>query len=67
MDFPPMRLNNIIAQTQSQSRALSSGLSGEERLEDFVFDGLGDTGAVVFDRDLYFVTEVFGGDGDCWR
>jgi hypothetical protein len=44
-----MRLHNIIAQAQSQARSLTRRLCGEKRLEDFVFDGVGDAGAIVFD------------------
>ncbi len=44
-----MRLHNIIAQTQSQARALPCWLGGEEGLKDFGFDGVGDAGAVVGD------------------
>jgi hypothetical protein len=37
---------------------------GEEWLEDFVFDGIGDAGAVVGNFYFNFVSKVFGGDGN---
>lgn len=53
MDFPSMHFHNIIAQTQTQSCSLPGRLGCEERLEDFVFDGVGDAGAVFRKRYLY--------------
>ena len=61
-----MRLYNIIAQRQSQSRSLPCRFGGEEGLEDFVFDGGRDARAVVGEGDLNCVSEVFGEDGYHW-
>ncbi len=40
----PMRLQNIITQTQPQTSLFSGRLGYEERLKDFVFDGFGNAG-----------------------
>jgi hypothetical protein len=47
-----MCLHNIIRQRQSQTRALACWLGSEERLKYFVFNRVGDAGAVVGDGDL---------------
>lgn len=45
--------NNVVRQTQPQTRALPGRLGREEGLEDFVLDGFGDAIAVVLDADFY--------------
>ena len=57
----PLR-HNIIGQTQPQTRSLPSGLGGKKRLEDFVFDRVGDAVAVVFDGDFDGIVQFFGTD-----
>jgi len=47
--LPTMCFDDIITQTQSQSCSFGSFFGGEEGLEDFVFDGGGNAGAVVGD------------------
>jgi len=51
--LPSMGLDDVITQTQSQSCTLSGRFGGEERLKDFVFDGVGNAGTIVGDGDFY--------------
>jgi hypothetical protein len=48
-----MRLHNIIREYSAQPRTLRPFLRGKKRLQDFVFDLIGDARAVVFDFDGY--------------
>ena len=52
-----LTLHNIIGDAQPQAGSLRSFFSGEKRLHDFVFDLIGDAGAVVFNFD----DDVFSG------
>lgn len=58
----PMRFDNIISNTQPETGTFVSLFGGEERLQDFVFDVVGDTGAVVGDTDFYFTPPRDCGD-----
>ena len=49
--------DNIICQTQTQSRALPGRFGGEEGLEDFVADGFGDARAVVLYPNLHCIIQ----------
>ena len=55
---------NVIRQTQPQTRALPGRFGGEKGLEDFVFDGFGDAGAVVFYLNQDLIVNFLGGNGD---
>jgi hypothetical protein len=48
-----MSLNNIIRNTQPKPRTLRALLCGKKRLQDFVFDLVGNARPVVFDLDGY--------------
>ena len=59
----PLR-DNIIRQTQPQSRALSSRLCGEKGLEDFLADGFRDAEAIVLYLNQDLIVNFLGGNGD---
>lgn len=52
LQFASMRLDNVVAQRKAQASALACWLGRKKGLEDFVFDGVGDAGAVVGNRYL---------------
>jgi hypothetical protein len=67
--LPPWALHDIVGDTQPQPGSLCALFGGEERLQDFVFDLVGDARAVVFDFDgdaLVFLAGAYGETGLGW-
>ena len=58
--------DDVVCEGESQSDSFAGRFGGEEGLEDFLLDGLGDTSAVVFYVDFYGVLGLEGGGGDEW-
>jgi len=64
MDGSPTIGDDVVADRKSETRALSHGFGGEERLENFVGQLLGDAGAAVADLGKYIPPIEMRSNGD---
>ena len=58
--------DDIITQTQAQPGAFACGFGGEKRLEDFVFDFIGDAIAIILNPDFNLIVYSFCVDNYFW-